>query len=398
MEPRTRTTKEQAEVELSVVELYEEFEACFGSSAAVAEKVDLHRSQHISYLLRGIQKLGGGYASLDASRPWLVYWVVHSLDLLGGMHLLQTPTPSEIVRFLGKCQHPDGGFSGGPGQDPHIAPTYAAVSALCALGTQEAWELVDRPKLHDFLVRMKSDQEVPGGFYMHVGGEVDIRGAYCALSVARLLNILTPELTAGCTDFVLRCQTYEGGFGCVPFAEAHGGYTFCGLAAAMVLGCGDQVNVPKLLNWVTARQMSSEKGFNGRTNKVVDSCYSLWQGGVFPLISRILNKELHEQEIREVAPKGSWLFDQEGLQQYVLIAAQSSNGGGLRDKPAKGPDYYHTCYALSGLSAAQHSNSNSPTVFGSPDNLLRPTDHIHNVCCDKVESMLQYFAGKEFQP
>ena len=28
--------------------------------------------------------------------------------------------------------------------------------------------------------------------------------------------------------------------------------------------------------------------------------------------------------------------------------------GGLRDKPGKPPDYYHTCYCLSGLSSAQH--------------------------------------------
>lgn len=28
--------------------------------------------------------------------------------------------------------------------------------------------------------------------------------------------------------------------------------------------------------------------------------------------------------------------------------------GGLRDKPGKRRDYYHTCYCLSGLSIAQH--------------------------------------------
>ena len=30
-----------------------------------------------------------------------------------------------------------------------------------------------------------------------------------------------------------------------------------------------------------------EGGFNGRTNKLVDGCYSFWQGGLFPLLQRL---------------------------------------------------------------------------------------------------------------
>jgi hypothetical protein len=35
---------------------------------------------------------------------------------------------------------------------------------------------------------------------------------------------------------------------------------------------------------------------------------------------------------------------------------QHKKGGGLRDKPGKSPDYYHTCYALSGPPPAPHSS------------------------------------------
>ena len=35
-------------------------------------------------------------------------------------------------------------FSGGPGQYPHLAPTYAAVNALCILATEEAYEVINR--------------------------------------------------------------------------------------------------------------------------------------------------------------------------------------------------------------------------------------------------------------
>ena len=33
---------------------------------------------------------------------------------------------------------------GGPGQLPHLAPTYAAVLALCTVGSQEAYDLINR--------------------------------------------------------------------------------------------------------------------------------------------------------------------------------------------------------------------------------------------------------------
>ena len=42
------------------------------------------------------------------------------------------------------------------------------------------------------------------------------------------------------------------------------------------------------------------------------------------------------------------------LQRYILLCAQQYPEGGLRDKPGKPRDYYHTCYNLGGLSVAQH--------------------------------------------
>jgi protein farnesyltransferase subunit beta len=39
-------------------------------------------SNHIRFCRRGLGKLNEGYISLDASRPWLCYWITHALDLL----------------------------------------------------------------------------------------------------------------------------------------------------------------------------------------------------------------------------------------------------------------------------------------------------------------------------
>jgi protein farnesyltransferase subunit beta len=37
-----------------------------------------------------------------------------------------------------------------------------------------------------------------------------------------------------------------------------------------------------------------EGGFNGRTNKLVDGCYSFWQGGLFPLLQRLPQAQLYQ--------------------------------------------------------------------------------------------------------
>lgn len=58
-----------------------------------------------------------------------------------------------------------------------------------------------RQKLFEFLQSVK---QTDGSFAMHVGGEVDIRGAYCALSVASLTGILTKELVNNTAEWIIR--------------------------------------------------------------------------------------------------------------------------------------------------------------------------------------------------
>jgi len=72
----------------------------------------------------------------------LCFWILHSLALLG--ERLSDEENSKVISFLAKCQSPMGGFGGGPGQFAHLASTYAAVNALCTIGTQEAYDVIDR--------------------------------------------------------------------------------------------------------------------------------------------------------------------------------------------------------------------------------------------------------------
>lgn len=104
------------------------------------------------------------------------------------------------------------------------------------------------------------------------------------------------------------------------------------------------------------------------------------------------------------------------LVQQVEAAIHSANGsGGLIDRPGKNVDPYHTCYALSGLSVAQHSprrvngaidstNSTSaapdcpfPTVRGQDvagsewGNELADVDPRYNIVGDAVAFACTYY-------
>nr|CAG8652593.1 303_t:CDS:10 [Entrophospora candida] len=403
----TETSIAQSKTEASVYHIYK----------AAQETNLLKTEEHINYVLKGLKGLEKYFVGLDASKPWLCYWMLHSLDLLG--HKIDKNLIKGGISTISKLQNPTGGFAGGIGQISHAAVTYAAVNALAILGTKEAYDLIDRENLYKWCLKLKKPD---GSFTMHENGEVDIRGAYCILSVATLVNIITPELIEGTAEWI-KSQNFDGGIGGEPGIESHGGYAFCGLAAMEIMNETNMIDIPLLLHWATSLQMQLEGGFQGRPNKLVDGCYSFWVGALFPLIEAILTRQIVEKDDKPsshitVSP----LFDREALQEYILIACQYNNGG-LVDKPTRRPDYYHTSYCLSGLSTAQHhmvydiikakSLQGKTTldacarsllwsddilqrvVLGNPKNIVNATHPVHNITIPKVHNIINYFKDKK---
>ncbi|KAJ6734619.1 PROTEIN FARNESYLTRANSFERASE SUBUNIT BETA [Salix purpurea] len=409
--------------------------------------LELQRDEHIKYLNEGLKQLGPSFVVLDSSRPWICYWIIHSMALLG--ESLDYQLENNAIDFLNRCQDPNGGYGGGPGQMPHLATTYAAVNSIVTLGGQIALSSINRDKLYNFLLRMKD----PGGpFRMHDAGEIDVRACYTAISVASILNILDDELVRGVGNFILSCQTYEGGIAGEPGSEAHGGYTFCGLATMILINEVNLLDLAGLIDWVIFRQ-GVECGFQGRVNKLVDGCYSFWQGGVLALLQRIdlvtgeclplfdsgeedrdspgnstsegedtdetsseadktchfkngdqqdascsvnYTSSSHARSLGNVEMEP--LFHSLALQQYILLCSQLENGG-FRDKPGKPRDFYHTCYCLSGLSVCQHSCSKDydslpvpQEVLGPYSNLLEPVNPLFNIVLKQYREAREFFS------
>ncbi|KAF1363073.1 terpenoid cyclases/Protein prenyltransferase [Lizonia empirigonia] len=269
----------------------------------------LQRKKHVTYLEDALDDYPAGFAMMDASRPWIIYWALQGLTALGedvSEHQRRT------AHSFSLAQHPEGGFGGGYGQMPHLACSYAATLSLATAGGTATYDSINRKTMWHFLGHMK---QADGGFTMCQGGEEDIRGAFCAMVLLSLLNLPlelpndSPARKQGLAtftdnlgDWVSKCQSWDGGISAAPGNEAH------------------------------------EGGYNGRTNKLVDGCYSHWVGGCWSLIE---------------AATTTGLWNRTALGRYILAAAQDKRGG-LRDKPGKRSDAYHTCYNLAGLSAAQH--------------------------------------------
>lgn len=277
-------------------------------------------------------------AALDASQPWMLYWAANSLVVLDEEYLSDS-WKRRMCEKLFAISESGGPFGGGVGQLPHLASTYAAVSALALCDNVEGyWDRINEKAIYDWLLSLKQPN---GGFKTCQGvGEADTRGVYCALSIASLLNVMTDELSDGVVDFLVRCQNYEGGFGGCPHEdEAHGGYTFCAVASLGILGALDKIDLSKVMRWCSQRQYEPEKGLSGRTNKLVDGCYSFWVGGTAAIL--------------ELFGHGSCI-DKSALREYILYCCQSSGRPGLRDKPGTHPDLYHTNYVLLGLAITEN--------------------------------------------
>eukprot|EP00798_Chlamydomonas_sp_ICE-L_P013781 gene13781-19689_t len=525
----TETSTSQVALEKKVYPLYAELEQL--ETEEINDSLLLLRNNHVKYLHSGLGELPGGFTTLDASRPWICYWLLHSLALLNAPMPDKGPTADEVVDFLACCQDKRGGYGGGPLQMPHLAPTYAAVCALVTIGSEHALSSINREALLDFLQRMCIPEENGGGFSIHEGGEGDLRACYIAMAIAHMLSLDKDDLVkrSSMVQYVKRCQTFEGGLGGEPHNEAHGGYTFCGLAAMYLAGQATELDLPRLIHWACQRQGSFEGGFNGRTNKLVDGCYSFWQGGLFNLLQQLvpqLNRSSQnvgaasasgagapstssstpraplavprvpplpldtvgvspvEQAQAILAAKNNWahnlvvealklgdatdsaltcgatsrqvqettsqarvlldkaadaqreaeqahknalvaahsacvlfpvpdpsdpsppmvalpstnrltpnplMYNYKALQLWILRCCQQPKGG-LKDKPGKQADYYHTCYCLSGLSAAQHGSN---CVLGPRENLLKRAEPACNVVEEQLQAARRYFDKKD---
>jgi len=227
----------------------------------------------------------------------------------------------------------------------HITMTYNALAILLML--KDDFSGVDRFGILEGLKELQGQDGCFGP--MAEGGERDMRFVFCAASIYYILcGYEGKSFNVNSTiDFIRNSLSFEGAFGMNPGAEAHGGSTFCALASLKLLGrlhgtlAPDEIE--NLKRWLLSRQAS---GFNGRSNKPVDCCYSFWVGASLKLLDSL-----------NLADKSS--------NENFTLSCQNPIIGGFSKWPDCHPDALHATMGLAGLSLLENERY--------PDSKPQPT-------------------------
>ena len=139
--PPTESSIAQAETAADCLPFLAGTEAEPGDECNAAGVPRLRRRAHARFLRAALGAYPAPFVGFDASRPWLLYWALTGLSLLGED---VAEYGERVVQNLAAAQNPDGGYGGGHGQLSHCATSYAAVLSLAMVGGQEALDSIDR--------------------------------------------------------------------------------------------------------------------------------------------------------------------------------------------------------------------------------------------------------------
>ncbi|CCU78869.1 putative geranylgeranyltransferase type I beta subunit [Blumeria hordei DH14] len=290
------------------------------------------------------------YMSTDSSRMTLGFFILSALDLLGATchQFLPEEEILEISNWIINCQHPHGGFCGSPNhrfpdeyyvddegalQDIDPANLPATFFAILSLGFVGDLTRVARKKCLRWLKSLQRDDGSFGELRTCdgiIGGGRDMRYCYVAAAIRWMLKGY--ELAKGediDVEMLLRHihsgQTYDGGISESSKHEAHAALSLLNRLPnpAETPDYTTQIltNIPETIRWLVSRQIEYREdeeehdmegnteqgrqdinstlndissdfhggcfiGFNGRCNKLVDTCYAFWVIASLDLIFR----------------------------------------------------------------------------------------------------------------
>lgn len=249
---------------------------------------------------------------------------------------------------------------------PQLVPLYGLAIFMGYVCDQEVFRSVNRQKLYDYLMSCKNSDN---SFSSRPNSERDLRTTFSAIFVAWMFNILTDELKEGVLEYTLSCYNFDGGFSGTKNNESHSGFVCSGVNILYILGELDKIDIHRTIRYASMRQANFDGGYNGRPNKLSDTCYAWWLGSPMRVLADHIGIEPY--------------WNQEGISEYILRLAQGMNGG-FSDTPSANPDHFHTLFGSLGLFV-----SGCPEKYG-----ISNPPKLHPVCgipMDKYEIMKDYF-------
>jgi len=341
--------------------------------------MDFLKDRHVKFFKRILNVLPNRFASLDTSRMTIAFFAISGLDMLDSIQVLEKER-KDIISWIYSLQvlpktNGDAwqcGFRGchavGAPYDPkqaaecsiyydsgHVAMTYTALLSLLILGDD-----LSGIDCAGIMAGLRKLQLSDGSFCSTPeGSENDMRFVYCAACMCYILNDWSGMDVDRAVSFIKKSISYEGAFGQGPMLEAHGGSTFCAVAALNLMGRLETAlsarQLTRLKFWGLQRQQS---GFQGRPNKPTDTCYSFWVGGTLRILS------VYE------------LTDMNSNREFIL-ETQDAITGGFAKWPGHTPDALHAYFGVCGLSLL--GEPGVEPMHASLNVSMRIADRIHTL-------------------
>ncbi|KAI0435955.1 terpenoid cyclases/Protein prenyltransferase [Xylaria telfairii] len=274
-------------------------------------------------------------------------------------------------------------------RDPANANIAATGFALLTLGIladgdgSDAFSHVDRVRTLTWLKRLQREDGSFGEVLTddgRVSGGRDMRYCYIAAIIRSALGGANGDKTLdfdvdALVGHIRRAQTFDGGMSESSMHESHSGYAYCAVAALALLDSANPdpsaaphrylhagiPSIPSLVHFLASRQSSYSDprdddddnnndnttppdpsslslsgdiplltGFNGRLNKVPDTCYTWWNSGALSLLGE------------------DGLVNRGPARRFILEKTQHLIGG-FAKHPGGPPDVYHAYMGLAAL-------------------------------------------------
>ncbi|KAI0466956.1 terpenoid cyclases/Protein prenyltransferase [Xylaria cf. heliscus] len=270
-------------------------------------------------------------------------------------------------------------------RDPANANIAATGFALLSLGVlaegdgTNAFSRVDRVRTLTWLKRLQREDGSFGEVLTDdgkVSGGRDMRYCYIAAIIRWALGGADGDKSLdfdvdALVGHIRRAQTFDGGMSESSLHESHSGYAYCAVAALALLDSANPdssapphryihagiPSIPSLVHFLVSRQFAYSDGhdnddndnvspdlsslslsdavpplvgFNGRLNKVPDTCYTWWNSGALSLLGE------------------DGLVSRGPARRFILEKTQHAIGG-FAKHPGGPPDVYHGYMGLAAL-------------------------------------------------
>ncbi|VDD74190.1 unnamed protein product [Mesocestoides corti] len=288
---------------------------------------------------------------MDAHRLTLLHFSISGLALLNELSVIDS---EHFIDFIyGHQIHPSkelgdkhDSYPSLPYDSCHVTTDYSALVALLILGDDLG--RVNRQAVVDGILALQTcnGNLMNGSLFCP---EFDARFIFSAVASAYILDKLDQLNLDAFEKFFVGSITYEGAFGKLPKLESHAGITYCALASLKLMNRLDKVfpagsfQRQKLINWLLSRQRG---GFNGRSQKEPDTCYTFWVGASLKML------DAHKY------------VEKKSLLEFVCSSYDPIVGGFMRS-PDASVDLLHSYMTLAGLSCLL-IDPLSPEIAGMP--------------------------------